>query len=486
MTDALSTPVTDIPLVVDLDGTLIATDLLYEAGSASLIGSPASALHMAGWLKRGRSTLKRELTARVELDYAVLPFRHEVIEWLRAERAAGRRLILASASDRHAVQGVADHLGLFDEVFGSTPESNLRSEAKRDLLVERFGPRGFDYVGNSSHDLPVWEAARVAHVVSDSASLRAKAAERAELGRTFGPGRRRGPLRAWLKSIRIHQWSKNALVVLPLLLAHRLGHVDDIVSALVAFVSFSLTASSVYVLNDLADVENDRHHHKKRTRPFAAGDLSLAAGWVSWPLLALAGLGLAFLLPLPYLAVLLTYLTLTTLYTFALKQLPVVDVVTLALLYTLRIVAGSAALDLALSNWLLTFSMFIFLGLAMTKRVSELTRIRRELSGAAKGRGYVEADLELLSMVGVSSSIASVLTFALFVQDGTTIGLYKTPGALWMSVPVLLGWLLRVWLLAHRGELDEDPILFAIKDRVSLVLGAVVGVIFLFAMLVAV
>jgi 4-hydroxybenzoate polyprenyltransferase len=461
---------TDQPIVVDLDGTLIATDLLVESGSALVASRPSRTPAMLGALVRGKAPLKTFLAGEVSLDVTVLPYREDVLVWLREQKAAGRRLVLASASDIRNVRAVADHLGIFDEILGTTPELNLRAGAKLDALVGMF-PQGFEYVGDHPADLAVWSGATLAHVVGPP-GLALKVAKRSEVGEVFAV-RRSGP-RAMVKALRPHQWVKNALVALPLFTSSQAGDATRVWQTLLAFVVFSLAASGVYVLNDIADVTNDRHHPTKRRRPLASGSLSLLTGWLLWPTLTVAGFVLAgLLLPPLFLLVLLGYLVLTLGYTFWAKRRPVLDVVALGSLYTVRIVAGAAAIDVVMSMWLLTFSLLFFLSLALLKRVSELTRVRLE-GGRMSGRGYRPMDLELLSSYGVATSIGAVVVFSLYLNDPVTADLYRTPQLLWAAVPVLLAWLMRAWLWAHRGEMNEDPIVFAIKDWKSLLAGGLV------------
>ncbi|MBB3089311.1 UbiA family prenyltransferase [Nocardioides albus] len=471
----------DRPLVVDLDGTLLRTDLLHEQANALLVGSPRSALSAAVSLRRGRAALKHELARRAGLDASGLPYHDEFVAWLRAERMAGRSLVLATASDAAIARQVAEDLGIFDEVIASADGVNLKGEEKAAALVARYGEDGFDYVGDHSVDLAVWRRAHTAHVVG-SERLRRRAHAVAEPGNVW-TGRRTRP-RDLLGAARPMQWLKNLLVVVPLFTAQRIGVVEDVVSTALAFVAFCLVASSIYLLNDLADLANDRRHPTKKNRPFAAGRVSLLTGWVVWPVFAAAGFALSLsFLPLVFTGVLLGYLVATSAYTFVLKSRPVLDVVTLGGLYTLRIVAGAAALNVELSMWLLTFSMFFFLSLALIKRVSELSRVRRT-AGEINGRGYVESDLELLSSFGVVTGVASIVIFSLYVDDPLTSVLYRTPVILWASVPVMLTWLLRVWMLAHRGQMNEDPVLFAARDRFSLLCFAAVAACFVLAKVV--
>jgi 4-hydroxybenzoate polyprenyltransferase/phosphoserine phosphatase len=479
-----SEPTRDLPLVVDLDGTLISGDLLHETATRYLVASPLGAAKLLPWTLAGAARLKTELASRAELDVTALPYRPEVLEWLRQESLRGREIVLASASHESLVDAVAAHVGVFSDTIGTTADRNLRSEAKAAALVERYGHQGFEYVGNHRHDLEVWREAAAAHIVTRSGKLSRAAGQHTVLGRTFEPDA--VTLVSLLKSLRPHQWVKNLLVLLPLFTAQLLHDVDAVVSALLAFVSFCLVASSVYVLNDLADLDNDRHHPKKRRRPFAAGTVSLLHGWMVWPVLTLAGFAVALVwLPWTFTAVLLAYYVTTVLYTFTLKRSRIVDVVALAALYTLRVIAGVAAISATVSMWLLTFSLFLFLSLALIKRVSELTRARRE-GASTKGRGYIDQDLELLSSYGVSSSIAAAVIFSLYVNDPNTQLLYQTPQLLWAALPILLTWLMRAWLIAHRGEMNEDPILFAIRDRKSLVGGFLVVLVFVAAKVVSI
>jgi 4-hydroxybenzoate polyprenyltransferase/phosphoserine phosphatase len=472
--------VNSAPLAVDLDGTLLSSDLLVESASAHLIRQPLALLQMLGWLADGKDRLKGELASRTDLDASVLPYHPEVLAWLREEHAGGRQLVLASASDQELVSAVSDHLGIFDEAWGTSPGVNLKSEAKRDLLVERFGEGGFDYVGNHADDLAVWDAAAEAHVVG-SAALARRAEEVATVGEVF-PSARGNQAVALLKAMRPHQWAKNALVAVPLFAAQVIGSPAALMHTLLAVIAFCLAASSVYLLNDIVDVAEDRHHPTKRRRPFASGGLNLLVGWVAWPLLALAAFGLSIaFLPWRFTLVLACYLAITLAYSSWAKRKAVLDVITLGALYTIRIVAGAAAIAAPLTSWLLSFSMLFFLSLALVKRVSELTQLRRREQLLAKGRGYYADDLELLSSYGVASSIGAVVIFSLYINDPATAALYRTPELLGLAIPILLAWLMRCWLWAHRGDMNEDPIVFAVRDPKSILAGAAFVLVFLAA-----
>lgn len=476
----------DLPLVVDLDGTLIKTDLLMETVSATVLNNPFVLVKLIGWLAKGRSALKAELALQSKLDMASLPYNKALAAWLHQQKSLGRKIILATASHKHLADKVAIHWGLFDEVIATEGDVNLKAEQKREALVCLFGEHGYDYVGNESADLPVWRSARHAYIVSKSSGLIQELSTQGRMKEVFDP--ERAPLgNAIFKAIRVHQWIKNFLVFVPLLAAFRFTDGHSVLSALVAFLSFGLMASSVYVLNDLSDVSDDRHHFRKRRRPFAAGDLSLLTGWFIWPVLLIAAFILAgVFLPWAFVGVLGAYFVLTLVYSLGLKQIAMLDVLTLAGLYTSRIVAGTVAISVSQSFWMLTFSVFIFLSLAFVKRFSELQAARsNNYEGHIRGRGYIHQDLELVSSMGVSAGYLSVLVLALYIQDAHTAVLYATPKFIWLACPILLYWISRTWLIAHRGEMHDDPIVFAIKDKASWLVGVCFVGVFAMAKLIS-
>jgi 4-hydroxybenzoate polyprenyltransferase len=476
------------PLVVDLDGTLIKTDLLAETASQFLVDHPWHFFKLLIWLVDGKGALKSHLAQTANVDVASLPYNEELLTWLRAERGDGRTIVLATASHQVLANKIAAHVDLFDDVLATDNATNLKGDAKRDALVARYGLQGFDYVGNDWPDVPVWRFAAKAHVVSASTRLIETARGLGNLGVTMNPGKPAAGS-TLLRAMRPHQWTKNLLVFIPLLAAHQYGDAVSVMRAILAFIVFGLIASSVYLLNDIIDVTDDRHHQRKRSRPFAAGNLSLIYGWMAWPMLTIC----AFVLAGPigglswhFIVALTTYFLLTMAYSLRLKKAPIVDVLTLALLYTLRIFAGAAAIAVPLSFWLLTFSMFIFLSLAFIKRYSEL-RAARDTGeeGVLRGRGYDPQDLELVSSLGGSAGYTAVLVLALYIQDVHTANLYATPMLIWLVCPLLLFWVSRVWLIAHRGNMHDDPIVFAIKDRISWLVGTLVAAIFVLAKVVS-
>lgn len=475
-------------LVVDLDGTLIKTDLLAETANRFLIEQPFRLFRLCAWLIRGKSTLKFHLAESTNIEVTSLPYNEELLAWLRTEKAQGRRIVLATASHRILADQVAAHLNLFDGVLATDGAVNLKSNAKRDALVSRYGESGFDYVGNDWPDITVWQSAAKAHMVSNSSSLIEKVRSRGNLGLLMADGK--PPLAvALFKVMRPHQWMKNLLVFIPLLAAHQYMHAVSVMQAVLAFVVFGLTASSVYVLNDLVDVADDRHHARKRNRPLASGNLSLFHGWAAWPAMLLLAFTLAGPmggLPWRFTVTMVVYFMLTMAYSLRLKQTPIIDVLTLAMLYTLRVVAGAAAIVVPLSFWLLSFSMFVFLSLAFIKRYSELHAARDAgKAGILRGRGYNPQDLELVSSLGCSAGYTAVLVLALYIQDAHTASLYANPTIIWLACPLLLFWISRAWLIAHRGNMHDDPIVFALKDRLSWVVVALFGAVFVLAKVVS-
>lgn len=450
-------------LCVDLDGTLLRTDLLYESFLRLAGSKPWLLLLIPFWLFRGKAHLKRRLAAFGVGDPSQLPYDSRVIELLRTTQ--NRPRVLCTASDSTLVLPIAAHLGLFEEVHCSDGHTNLAGERKADLLVSRFGERGFDYVANDAIDLRIWRYADSAWIVNASSRL-AHAAAKTCNSFTHWPREDRG-LHSWLKALRLHQWLKNLLVFVPLLASHQFDDRSAISAAFIAFFAFGLTASGVYLLNDLLDLDADRNHPRKRSRPFAAGSLSLRRGLLAAPFLALTGFAVAWYASPAFASVLVIYYLLTLAYSLRLKQIAIIDVVVLAGLYTIRIVGGAAAITVTLSFWLLALSLFMFLSLAMLKRYTELLSSLQRGNASPSGRGYRIEDLAVVQSLGVASGVVAVLVLCLYLNTPESQTLYTHPTFLWMLCPVLLYWIGRTWLIAHRGEMHDDPIVFAVKDRVS-------------------
>jgi 4-hydroxybenzoate polyprenyltransferase len=457
------------PLVIDLDGTLIRSDLLHESTLKLMRGGPHLVLALPLWLASGKARLKREIASRVTLDVASLPYDESVLEWIRAERRAGRRVVLCTASDAAYANEVAAHLGLFDDVIASDGTTNVSASRKASALAERYGEGGFDYAGNSRDDVPVWERARKAILVGVSPGVRAHARNAFQVDREFERPRP-GPW-IWLRAMRLQQWVKNVLVFLPLLGAHQLLNAALWGKAFLAFLAFGLCASTVYLVNDLMDLESDRRHPRKRTRPFASGALSPLTGLGLAAVSLASSVAIAATVSPAFVGWLGVYFAVTLAYTFFLKRKVIVDCIVLGGLYTLRIVAGGAAVGIPASFWLLAFSLFLFLSLAFVKRYSELLIVSKQGREDAHGRGYRTGDLSLVQTMGVVSGFVAVMLIALYINGDTVMRLYARPEVLWLTVPVVLYWVSRVWMQAHRGNIDDDPLLFAVRDRYSLACG---------------
>jgi len=458
------------PLVIDLDGTLIHSDMLHESAVGLIKSSPFS-IFMLPWLLivKGKAALKKWIASKVKFDASLLPFNRDFVAWLYEQHASGRRLVLCTASDKSIADAIAAHLGFFDEVMASNGIINLEGHNKAKALIDKFGERGFDYAGNSSADLEVWKHSRKSIVVNASSGLVNEVNAISDLEFVFEGFSSKFTI--WAKALRIHQWLKNGLLFVPLLAAHLLADTTAWWSLICAFIAFCLCASSVYIANDLLDLESDRQHPRKCNRPFASGTLPIYKGAIVAPLLFLASCALAFYVGSEFLYWLLIYFLLTCVYSLKLKQLVLVDCMTLAILYTLRIVAGAAAIGSAMSFWLLAFSVFLFLSLAFIKRFAELQVQLLQGNHKAHGRGYFTDDAPLIQMMGIASGFMAVLVLALYLNSPEVQALYLSPEWVWGNVPVMVFWVSWLWLHAHRGQMHDDPLIFAVKDKVSLLSG---------------
>lgn len=489
-----SVTATEPVLCVDLDGTLVKSDTLVDSTLVLARQRPELLLQLPGWLFQGKAALKRHITDAIQLDVAHLPYNRELLQYIEQQHATGRPIYLATAANRALAQRVADHLGLFIGVLASDAATNLAGGNKLRAFRERFGDN-FAYIGNAMPDLPLLQSCQEPMVANPTTGLRsALRAARITPVRTFSE--KVSPIKAWVKALRIHQWAKNILIFLPLLLSHT--WVPGLfATAFLAFLSFGLCASATYIVNDLLDLEADRQHPRKRRRPFASGDLSALSGVGVIVLFLMASLALALAVPhvLGWLAPSLAlgqpykflewlgiYVVSTLAYSLRLKRAVMVDVILLSGLYTIRILAGSAATGVAISTWLAGFSIFFFLSLAFVKRFSELESLRERGGVMASGRGYHVADIEQLRSFGSASAYASVVVLTLYISNLDAAQLYQHTNRLWLLVPVLLLWLSRLWLLASRGQLDEDPVVYAITDKRSLMMGVLVLAVVLSAL----
>lgn len=456
-------------VAVDIDGTLIRTDLLHESVFALVKRNPLYILLLPVWLLKGRAYLKQMISDRVEIRVELLPYREEFVDYLRAEKDSGRKLILATASNVRFAENIAEYLGIFSGAIGSTAKENFKGVQKLRRLHEEFNGEKFAYAGDSAADLPIWAEAEAAIVVAASPTVERQAEKTSRVVKVFKS--KTNYLKAFFKAMRPHQWLKNLLIFVPLALAHELQNIASDQSAMLAFIAFCMCASSVYLLNDLLDLASDRQHPTKRFRPFAAGELPITYGVVGMGALLLGALLISFALPPFFLGVLLIYYICTLAYSLWLKSAMLVDALALASLYTLRLVAGAAAIGVEISFWLLAFSMFIFLSLAFIKRYSELMIV--DAKGARKlvGRAYQTVDMEVIANLGAASGYLAVLVMAFYLNSDKVVEQYRRPEALWLFCPLMLYWISRMWVLTRRGEMHDDPVVFTIKDSRTYWLG---------------
>jgi 4-hydroxybenzoate polyprenyltransferase len=434
---------TNKPLCVDLDGTLIATDTLWE--SILLLFRCFNIFLLPFWLMRGRAYFKYKIAQCVSLNITTLPYYENVLTFLREEKQKGRVLVLATAANERIAQAVAKHLNLFDIVIASDIHTNMKGVNKRDALIKRFGV--YDYIGDSKADIPIFEAANKSYLV----------------GRDFAVPKKSWKI--WLKALRPHQWTKNLLIFLPLFLSHQATEITKLVDVSLAFAAFCLAASAGYVLNDLLDLAADRIHQTKKYRPFAAGLIPIQYGLVLFGILLAGSLFISLWVSLAFSIMVMIYLLLTISYSVYLKRKRVIDIFLLASFYTHRILAGGIVIMVPISSWLLGFSMFIFLSLAFLKRYIELVNLKQRHK--IKHRDYDVCDMEMITNMGANSGYLAVLVFALYISSDNITSLYASPAFLWFICPILLYWITRVWFLANRNKLLEDPVQFVLTDKIS-------------------
>jgi 4-hydroxybenzoate polyprenyltransferase len=459
------------PLIIDLDGTLIHTDMLYESAMRLLRDKPHFVLAIPFWLFGGKALLKKKLALHVNNDITSLPFNQKLINWLQLQKDLGRKLVLCTASDTAIAKMIANHLKIFDEVIASEGIVNLAGKNKANALIEKYGEKSFDYVGNSSVDLLVWEKSKQGVVVNGSSKLVDQARSITEV--THVISKDKNNLKTWVNVFRLHQWIKNILIFVPILAAHQAITEGSgaWINLGLAFLSFSLCASSVYIVNDLLDLESDRLHPRKCSRPFTSGQVPIWLGVVLILVLIIASLVIAQSVGDSFLPWLLVYFGLTCAYSWVLKRIVLVDCLTLSILYTLRIIAGAAAVSVPLSFWLLAFSIFLFLSLAFIKRFVDLQAQLNSSYNIVHGRGYYLDDATLVQQMGVTSGYVATLVLALYLNSDNVIKLYRNSEMIWGAVLLILLWISWMWLKAHRGLMHDDPIVFAVKDKASLLIG---------------
>lgn len=466
------------PLAVDLDGTLFRGDVFIEAILRFIFSGPFNILVFAGWMTRGIAYAKARVAEAAPFEAQHLPYDARVIAWIKDEREGGREVVLATACDQSAAQAVAEHLGLFDAVFASDGKTNLKARKKADRLAEAY-PDGFVYAGNDTPDLSVWARAHGAVVVNAPSSLEKQVQRKHEVEQIFP--RQGGGLRALIKAIRPQQWAKNALVFLPLIAGQGWSNPAAWGQAWLAFFAISFAASSLYLVNDASDIDADRVHARKRKRPFASGALSPVIGLATSIVLFSAAIALGAVAGVvPFVAL---YLATSALYTFWFKRLTLIDVFVLGALYTIRVVLGGVATGYFVSSWLLAFCCFFFLSLALVKRAVEVDTVAKRGGEKIKRRGYQASDGPMLKMMGVGASFAAALVLALYTQSPEIVAHYRFPQMLWALPAAVIFWLCRVWLIADRGDIHDDPLVFAFSDRMSWLIGALLAAAFAGAVL---
>ncbi|MBL4602315.1 MAG: UbiA family prenyltransferase [Emcibacteraceae bacterium] len=464
-------------IFVDLDGTLIKTDLLFESALKFLKKNPLNLFLLFIWFVQGKATVKHHLARRIDIDVSKLPYETPLLDYIIELKEKGHHLILATAADMHFAMAIANHLDIFDDVIATDAKVNLKGVHKLVALKEYARGADFSYAGDSSADKPIWKEAASNILVNAPKSAIKEAISQGKADKIINT-RNCSTAKAFLRAMRPHQWAKNALIFVPLVTSQFYTDIELISNAVLAFICFSFCASGVYFLNDLLDLEADRQHKTKKNRPLAASDLSIPLGVVgAFVLPAIAFTLSVKYLPANFVTVLAVYFLLTNAYSFFIKYISTADVMTLAMLYTSRVVAGSAALYMMPSKWLMAFSIFLFVSLAYLKRYIEISD-EKEGGSNAHSRGYSFADCETMFSLGIANITASVVILALYVNSEEIITQFKTPEILWALCMLLLYWGNRIWVGARRGKIADDPVVFAIKDKVSrMLLLSFVGVI---------
>lgn len=466
------------PLIVDLDGTVILSDILHESVLNVAKKSLKNFLKIPFYLFKGKAVLKKFLANNTDIDISLLPYNIEFLKWLKIQKNDGRKIVLCTGTDSHYANKIASHLKLFDDVMASDGVTNLTGKNKANALIKIYGEMGFDYAGNSFADIEIWKASYSSILVNCSRGLKKKVIKISNVVEYF-PKSKIG-LKLFVKALRVHQWLKNILLFAPMIAAHMIGDLSAWKEVFIGFIAFSGCASSIYIINDLLDLENDRSHPRKKHRPFASGEMPYLFGIMLAPFLLTLSFIISSFLSMSFIVYLFIYLVITTLYSFILKSLIIIDVITLGMLYTLRIIAGGAILSLPMSPWLLAFSIFLFISLAFIKRYAELEILDSNGSIEIKGRGYLVTDAPLIQTMGIASAFSAVMIFVLYLNSPEIIELYSSPEVIWLCIPILVFWQSWMWLCAHRGHMHDDPIVFAIKDRSSLIAGLLfIGVLFL-------
>lgn len=455
---------TTVPLLVGNEGVLVETELVWESFYLLLKRDPLVLFMLPFWLLRGPTFTVQQITGRVAPDVEYLPYNKQLVVYLQEQHRIGRKLVLVTSLPLDFSRKIAGHLGFFNSVLGREELLNRIDPEKTKNDQADSAIDDFVYAGRGKEDIAFWGNGgavllnpdqETLHTVSQLSSI-----EKVIVSPKTG-------FFEYIRAIRIHQWLKNMLVFVPLMTARQFGDPLLVLLAFLAFLAFGLCASGVYLFNDLLDIPVDRRHPRKCKRPFAAASISVKTGTLLIPFFTLASFGIGLVLGTPFLYVLAGYLAVTILYSMWLKKVVLVDVVTLAVLYTIRIFAGGAAVGIVPSFWLLSFSMFIFFSLALTKRCAELLHAQSLNRNELDGRGYMVDDTKIVRDFGIASGYMSVLVLALYINSDEIRLLYSHPQVIWLLCPLLLYWVSRMWLITGRGRMHDDPLLFTIRDRVS-------------------
>lgn len=463
-----------IPLCVDLDGTLVKTDTLHEQILRLLKANVLYLFLLPFWMLAGKASFKANIAKKVKISVSALPYDLQVLEYIQEQKKLGRSIFLVTGCHKIIAKKIAEYLNLFDDVFATDSKTNLTGSNKAKFLIDKFGDGKFDYFGNEKADYKVWQHSNMVAVVGAS-KFCLKVEQKYENVKIFD--RTKASLKTYLKAIRVHQWVKNCLIFIPLILDNQLTILSSATDAVLGFFAFSFMASATYIINDLLDLESDRSHHKKKYRAFAAGDISILTSIILGILLSIASIAILCFLSIEFAIVSIIYLISTLLYSFRLKTMAILDACVLAGLFTIRVVGGTTVIGADWSFWLLAFSMFFFLSLAFTKRASELNALLKIGKKQAKGRGYSVADIGLVTSMGISAGYIGILVIAFYINSEKVISNYANPYILWLICPLLLYWIGRIWMKTVRGEMNEDPIVFALKDKVSHISAIIIAIV---------
>lgn len=471
----------NVPIFVDLDGTLIFTDTLLEQILLYLKKNPLNFINILKWIFIGISHLKNEIRKVIEIQVENLPYNKELILWIRSQKNQGNKIYLCTATNVNVANKINNYLNLFDDVFGSNEFINLKGKKKLINIYEVTNNSEFCYVGDSKPDIEVWKKAKYAVLVNVKKKLTTKVSGCSTIIHTFN--NKKINFYIISKMLRLHQWLKNFLLFVPFLTSHLSISLNAISQLILSFFAFSFCASSVYIINDLLDIDSDRKHGSKRERPFAAGSVSILVGILFFVACLIISIGLTVFIENDFYNYIILYFVITCLYTLKLKTLILVDCIILSILYTLRIISGSIPIDVDISFWLLAFSIFIFLSLAFLKRYVELSKLGSK-NITVSGRGYVKSDASIVKILGIVSGFSSILVLCLYINGETSKFYYSSPEFIWLSVAIMIYWTCWVWIKAERKEIDDDPIIFASKDIVSIFVGIAFLMLFLLAKII--